>query len=490
MSYIALYRKWRPSKFDEVVEQEHIVKSLKYSVKNNHLAHAYLFCGTRGTGKTTMAQILARAVNCLEPSEGNPCNNCRICRGIISETILDVIEIDAASNNSVDNIREIREEVRYSPSTAKYKVYIIDEVHMLSQGAFNALLKTLEEPPPYVIFILATTEPHRLPATILSRCQRYDFKRITNPSIKGRLEEIASKTGINADSDALGLIARLSDGALRDALSIFDQCISSGSEHITYQLVVSMTGMVNDSFICDFADALNGKQVGKCLSMANVVIMEGKDISQFISSVIMFYRNILVAGVVENPSEIIEAGRESLDYILKSSGSFDRERIVSLIYQLSELDNSIKWSAQPGILFEVALIKMCMGGTVKTIEEEVPVLPKEDGDLWSRVLDRISENGRKPLCICLGKAKLHEAGENVYDIVFPEVAMMNMELAKQPDNLKLIENSLGSVLGKETRVRCLLEREVPSKDFQEISKLDKIKDLADKMNVPFEIIDK
>jgi DNA polymerase-3 subunit gamma/tau len=226
MSYTALYREWRPLVFEDVVEQEHIVKTLKYSVTAGRIAHAYLFCGTRGTGKTTMAHILSRAINCLNPQNGDPCNECEVCKGILEGSILDVLEIDAASNNSVDNVREIRDEVIYAPSTARYKVYIIDEVHMLSTGAFNALLKTLEEPPSHVVFILATTEPHKLPATILSRCQRFDFRKISVEGIVQRLDKVAHANGITFEKEALRLISRLADGALRDALSIMDQCMS------------------------------------------------------------------------------------------------------------------------------------------------------------------------------------------------------------------------------------------------------------------------
>ncbi len=361
MSYIALYRQWRPLVFDDVVEQQHIVKSLKYSVSTGRIAHAYLFCGTRGTGKTTMAQILSRAVNCLNQDNGNPCNKCEICKGILSGSLLDVMEIDAASNNSVDNVRDIRDEVIYTPARAKYKVYIIDEVHMLSTGAFNALLKTLEEPPSHVIFILATTEPHKLPATILSRCQRYDFRRITVDSIASRLDMISKANGIDVEGEALKLIARLSDGALRDALSILDQCISLGSKKITYTDVLSITGVVNESFISSFVDSISSKDISNLLSMIDDLVMEGKDISQFISTLILYYRNLLLCKLLDNVEEIIEASKNSIATMKLQASKLEKDIIIYVIKELSELESGLKWVNHPRVMLEVVLIKVCTG---------------------------------------------------------------------------------------------------------------------------------
>lgn len=359
MSYIALYRQWRPLVFDDVVEQQHIVKSLKYSVSTGRIAHAYLFCGTRGTGKTTMAQILSRAVNCLNQDNGNPCNKCEICKGILSGSLLDVMEIDAASNNSVDNVRDIRDEVIYTPARAKYKVYIIDEVHMLSTGAFNALLKTLEEPPSHVIFILATTEPHKLPATILSRCQRYDFRRITVDGIASRLGMISKANDIDIEDEALKLIARLSDGALRDALSILDQCISLGSKKITYADVLSITGVVNESFISSFVDSISSRDINNLLNMIDDLVMEGKDISQFVSTLILYYRNILLCKLLDNVEEIIEASKNSIDTMKSQASKLEKDTIIYIITELSELESGLKWANHPRVMMEVVLIKIC-----------------------------------------------------------------------------------------------------------------------------------
>jgi len=322
MAYLALYRKWRPMLFKDVVEQEHVVRTLKNSVSEGRIAHAYLFCGTRGTGKTTMAKILSRAVNCLEPKDGDPCNTCEICTGIAAGSILDVVEIDAASNNSVDNIRDLRDEVIYSPSKARYKVYIIDEVHMLSTGAFNALLKTLEEPPPHVVFILATTEPHKLPGTILSRCQRFDFRRIPVDSIAARVEFIAGESGIKINRDASKLIARLSDGALRDAISILDQCMSLGNKELAFDDVLGVVGMVNDTFIADVVDAVKNSEIQKILNLIEHLVMEGKNISQFVSELILYYRNLLICSSTDKPHEIIEASSDTVKKMKSQSEGY------------------------------------------------------------------------------------------------------------------------------------------------------------------------
>lgn len=286
MAYQALYRKWRPRTFDDVIGQPYVVSTLKNEILSGKTAHAYLFCGTRGTGKTSCAKIFARAINCLHPKDGNPCNECEICRGALDGSIMDITEIDAASNNGVDNIREIRDEVSYSAAQAKYKIYIIDEVHMLSGGAFNALLKTLEEPPPYVVFILATTEAHKLPATITSRCQRFDFKRISVHDIVIRLREITTAEGVSADIEALELVARLADGAMRDALSILDQCISALTDKITVEGVNAVMGVAPDEAVAKMVSAIADKDNAALLSALSDVVRDGKDVSQFIDTLI------------------------------------------------------------------------------------------------------------------------------------------------------------------------------------------------------------
>ena len=377
MQYTALYRQYRPKTFDEVVGQHHIVSILKNSVKSDRVGHAYLFCGTRGTGKTSMAHILARAVNCEAPSDGNPCNECETCKGILSGMILDVLEIDAASNNSVDNIREIREEVVYSPSQAKFKVYIIDEVHMLSSGAFNALLKTLEEPPSHVIFILATTEPHKLPATILSRCQRYDFHRIPAQEIIGRLEFVAQSCGAAIEDKALRLIAAKSDGALRDALSILDQCLALGKQTVTYEDVLATVGIVDYAFLGALVAAHSGRDTADVLEYVDRLIMDGKDVQNFVSDLILYYRNLLLFKVAKNPSAILGVPDEAVEAMKKIAGKFDKGELIYAIRELSSLEPAMRWAAQPRIILEAGLVKLCEGipdKDILSIEERLSLL--------------------------------------------------------------------------------------------------------------------
>jgi DNA polymerase-3 subunit gamma/tau len=359
MSYIALYREWRPSRFEDVVEQEHVVKTLRYSVSTGRIAHAYLFCGTRGTGKTTMAQILSRAVNCLNPKEGDPCNECEVCREILAGSCMDVLEIDAASNNSVDNVRAIRDEVIYAPTKARRKVYIIDEVHMLSSGAFNALLKTLEEPPAHVLFILATTEPHKLPATILSRCQRFDFRRITHESIIRHLDKIASASGTTLEPDAAKLIARMSEGAMRDAISLLDQCISTGGGRIGYEDVLSVAGIVNDVFMTDFIRCMLEKNVSAMLSNIERLIMDGRDIAQFVSDLVLYFRNLLICKATNGQCDnLIEVPAAVLETMKKQADRISQDEIVYRVKELSALEASLKWASNPRVLLEVTLIRL------------------------------------------------------------------------------------------------------------------------------------
>lgn len=362
MSYIALYREWRPSLFEDVVEQEHVVKTLRYSVSTGRVAHAYLFCGTRGTGKTTMAHILSRAVNCLHPKDGDPCNECEICRDILAGSCVDVLEIDAASNNSVDNVRAIRDEVIYAPTKARYKVYIIDEVHMLSTGAFNALLKTLEEPPEHVIFILATTEPHKLPATILSRCQRFDFRRISQDSIVKHLNKIAQAVSVTLEPDAAGLIARMSDGAMRDAISLLDQCVSLGGGKIGYDDVLSVVGIVNDTFMTEFVGSMLDKNITAILGNISRLIMDGRDMAHFVSDLVLYLRNLLICKATKGQcSGLIDVPTAILENMKKQSDAITQDEIINQIRELSALESGLKWATNPRVLLEVTLIKLCIG---------------------------------------------------------------------------------------------------------------------------------
>ncbi|MDD4368925.1 MAG: DNA polymerase III subunit gamma/tau [Oscillospiraceae bacterium] len=387
---MALYREWRPLTFDQVVEQAHIVGPLKQAVISGDIAHAYLFTGTRGTGKTTMAKILARAVNCLQPQAGNPCNTCDICRGILDGTLLDVAEIDAASNNSVDNIRQITEEIVFLPTKAKYKVYIIDEVHMLSSGAFNALLKTLEEPPAHVIFILATTEPQRIPATILSRCQRFDFRRITLTGLSRRLRQIAKQEHIRIDDDAVHEIALLADGAMRDAISLLDQAKTSFPEGATGADILSMTGQVNRSFLAALAKHLCQGEAMAVLQQVDQLLAQGQDMVRFAHNLAAFYRDLLVCAVVRDsrkPSEtalteLVHANSEDLARMQEVAARYRQEDLIRIIRQLAELLSDLRWSTDPRTLLELGLLKLmaptaagAAAGLPRSVPETAAVLP-------------------------------------------------------------------------------------------------------------------
>lgn len=354
----ALYRAYRPQTFKDVVGQEHIIRTLKNQIQNNNVGHAYLFCGTRGTGKTSTAKIFARALNCKKSTDEEPCNECEVCKEIINENTMDVIELDAASNNSVDDIREIRENVKYTPAKCKYKVYIIDEVHMLSQGAFNALLKTLEEPPPYVIFILATTEPHKIPATILSRCQRFDFKRVTVKDMSYRMKEICNDVNVEVDDRALNLIARNSQGALRDALSILDQCMSFSDNNIHYKDVVDLLGTVNVEQIFEMADYVIKEDTKKCLEILNEFVIWGKDIKNMIDDLIDHFRNLMVCKVSHDLDEIISLPEEIIDKLKLQASTIEINDIIRILNILSTTQGDIKTSSNPRILAEVSIMKL------------------------------------------------------------------------------------------------------------------------------------
>ena len=378
MSYQALYRKWRPSEFDEVKGQDHIVTTLKNQIQADRIGHAYLFCGTRGTGKTTVAKIFAKAVNCLHPIDGSPCNECEMCRAINNQTSMNVIEIDAASNNGVDNIREIRDEVTYSPTEGKYKVYIIDEVHMLSIGAFNALLKTLEEPPSYVIFILATTESHKIPITILSRCQRYDFKRITIETIAGRLTDLIEREGLDVEEKAVNYIARAADGSMRDALSLLDQCVAFYlGERLTYDNVLEVLGAVDTSVFSRLLRLIDGGRFVEAVRLLEDVVIQGRELSQFVTDFIWYMRNLLLVQGSGDLEDILDISSENLAALKEEAETIDNEKVMRYIRVFSELSGQVRYSSQKRVLIEVALVKLCqpsMEGRNTSLENQVAAL--------------------------------------------------------------------------------------------------------------------
>ena len=356
MAYTALYRKFRPLKFSDMVGQDRITRTLKNQIMSGRVGHAYLFNGGRGTGKTTSAKILARAVNCLNPQDGEPCNECEICKEILDGSLTDVVEMDAASNNSVEDIRSIRDEVNFLPTKAKYRVYIIDEVHMLSVGAFNALLKTLEEPPAHVKFILATTEPQKLPTTILSRCQRFDFKKISEEDIIKRLRVICKDAEIEIDEDALKLISVLAEGAMRDAISILERCYQESSEKVTSQIVKELVGIPSLVTINKITSGIINNDEITSLDAIDDVLKDGKDLYNFLWEVIKYVKDILVFKAT-NKLELYSA--EEIEEIEKLADKVTKERLLQIIYQLSELENNIKWSAQKTIMFQTGIIKLC-----------------------------------------------------------------------------------------------------------------------------------
>lgn len=360
MSYTALYRKFRPDSFADVKGQDAIVRTLKNQIKAGRIGHAYLFCGTRGTGKTTVAKILAKAVNCEHPIDGNPCNVCETCRAIAAGTSMNVIEIDAASNNGVDNIREIREEVAYSPASGKYKVYIIDEVHMLSIGAFNALLKTLEEPPSYVIFILATTEAHKIPITILSRCQRYDFKRIERTTIVERLRELMDEEHVEAEEKALRYIAKKGDGSMRDALSLLDQCIAFYlGEKLTYEHVLDVLGAVDTDEFSRLLREILDNDVTRVILHLEELVMQGRELTQFVTDFTWYMRNLLLLKSSDHMEDVLDVSAENLQQLQEEAAMVRGDTLMRFIRVFSELQNQMKYASAKRVLLEVALIKLC-----------------------------------------------------------------------------------------------------------------------------------
>lgn len=355
--YQVLYRKYRPRVFSDVVGQEHITSTLSKEIETGKISHAYLFTGSRGTGKTTCAKILSKAVNCLNPIDGNPCNECEICKGLDSGAILDVVEIDAASNNGVENIRDIRDEINFTPASCKYRVYIIDEVHMLSIGAFNALLKTLEEPPAHVKFILATTEVHKLPVTIVSRCQRFDFKRVSSDAMKSRMAYIADCEGFTADDEALSLIARISDGGMRDALSLLDQCTGHG-KHISADIVCDVAGMTGKDHLFAIGDAVAQTSAGQALEIVNDLHANSCDMERLCSDLINHFRNLMIVKTVKSASDILVCTAEELEQYKTQSGKFTLENILYCISLLQDSMANIKRGVNRRIEMEMAIIKL------------------------------------------------------------------------------------------------------------------------------------
>lgn len=492
MSYQALYRKFRPAQFQDVKGQEHIVTTLKNQIKANRIGHAYLFCGTRGTGKTTIAKIFAKTVNCENSIDGSPCGECKSCKTIAAGASMNVIEIDAASNNGVDNIREIVDEVSYSPAEGKYKVYIIDEVHMLSIGAFNALLKTLEEPPSYAIFILATTEVHKIPITILSRCQRYDFKRISIEIITSRLTELMKEEKVEVEEKALRYVAKTADGSMRDALSLLDQCIAFHfGEKLTYDMVLDVLGAVDGSIFSKMLRYMIDGDVIGCITLLEEIVIQGRELTQFVSDMTWYLRNLLLVKTSVNAEEVIEVSHENMLLLHEESQLLEQNTIMRYIRIFSELSGQMRYAAAKRILLEMTLIKVCrpsmeanqdsliervrdlekkieagvpaampMTGTTPSstpaaIPVKQPPLPKaipEDIKMLVSKWQVIVGKAMPPMKQYLQTAKLSLAGDNRLMVVL-EDGLPSDYFMKHAENKLTLEKLLSNEAGKDVLVQ-------------------------------------
>ena len=541
MGYTALYRKFRPLTFSEIVGQEHITRTLKNQIIANRVGHAYLFNGGRGTGKTSAAKILSRAINCLNPKEGEPCNECEICKGAINGSLTDIVEMDAASNNSVEDIRSIREEVNFLPTKAKYRVYIIDEVHMLSTGAFNALLKTLEEPPEHVKFILATTEPQKLPATILSRCQRFDFKRISNDNIIKRLKIVCKESNIEITDEALNTIAVLSEGAMRDALSILERCIQDGENKIDEDKIKDLVGIPKITYINNIVESIVKYDINQALEFTEVVLEEGKDITNLLFEMIKYVKDILVYKA-SNKLELYS--QEELEKIKQISEAVSKERLINLVYQLSELENDIKWSTQKTILFQAGIIRLCNENSEKTIDvsdridkienylrnnknnismqtntiqqpairqvvsstttqsnnsvqqknpikkntnqNNIKKFSNKSEEYWPQIVSDLKQSGKIVLYTNLMNTKATELNDMTVGIEFPNgMTSFGKTVLEKPENIREISNLVSMACGKEMQIKYISTNNT----VHQLTKEEDLQNLANQSDIPFNIIE-
>ena len=536
MGYTALYRKFRPQTFAEMVGQEHITKTLKNQIMANRVGHAYLFNGGRGTGKTTSAKVLARAINCLNPKDGEPCNECEICKAALSGSLTDIVEMDAASNNSVEDIRSIREEVNFLPTKAKYRVYIIDEVHMLSQGAFNALLKTLEEPPEHVKFILATTEPQKLPATILSRCQRFDFKRISDEDIIKRLEIVSKESNIQITKQALNIIASLSEGAMRDALSILERCIQDGENNIDEDKIKELVGIPKITYIHSIAQAIIEYDIDKAMDAITKVLEEGKDLNNLLWEIIKYIKDILM--IKTNQKLTIYNEKDFAD-IKELADQIEKERAIKLIYELSELENEMKSSTQRLIVFQAGIIKLCdryeentstnsnssngnndeIYRRLEKIEQYLrnagsgirQQIPRKTADVkkekkphinveaitgigknskpaeyWKKIVDNFKQNGKMILYTNLLQTKAVEINDMTVGIEFPQgITAFDKDYLQSPENMKEISDQVSIACGKQMTVKFIDTK--PQEG--EMTEEQELSNFASGFDIPFDIIE-
>ena len=533
MGYTALYRKFRPLTFSEMVGQEHITKTLKNQIISDRIGHAYLFNGGRGTGKTSSAKILARAINCLNPHDGEPCNECEICKQALSGALTDIVEMDAASNNSVEDIRNIREEVNFLPTKAKYRVYIIDEVHMLSTGAFNALLKTLEEPPEHVKFILATTEPQKLPATILSRCQRFDFKRILNEDIIKRLEIVCKESKIDITKEALNIIAVLSEGAMRDALSILERCIQDGENKIDEDKIKDLVGIPKMEYVHKIVQAIIEYNVDKALVSIQEVLKGGKDINNFLWEIIKYVKDILL---FKTNGNLELYSNEEIQNIETLANKLDKQRAINLIYELCKIEENIKWSNQKTIIFQAGIIKLCnkeisnsntnnydktlldriqnienylksnntnrqnsnsvknanisdSSNKEKSKKENKPkvVYNGKVQDYWPKLVEDLKNKGKIVLYTNLINTVAKEINDMTIGIEFPQgITPFGKTVLEKPENIKEISDLVSIACGKEMNIKLIDNK---AENVENTSENSSIEEFANGLDLPFNIID-
>lgn len=541
MGYTALYRKFRPQTFEEMVGQEHITRTLRNQIMANRVGHAYLFNGGRGTGKTTSAKVLARAINCLNPKDGEPCNECEICKSALNGSLTDIVEMDAASNNSVEDIRSIREEVNFLPTKAKYRVYIIDEVHMLSQGAFNALLKTLEEPPEHVKFILATTEPQKLPATILSRCQRFDFKRISNEDIIKRLEIVCKESNIEITKQALNIIASLSEGAMRDALSILERCVQDGENNIDEDKIKELVGIPKITYIHSISEAIIEYNIDEAMDAITKVLDEGKDLNNLLWEIIKYIKDILM---VKTGQKLTIYNETDFENLKKLSENVSKERAIRLISELSKLENDMKSSTQRLIIFQAGIIRLCDkeisstsnntnsndgngeiyarlekienylrsgGGAPRTQTSTVRRTNttgenststakasntdaiagigknKKPAQYWQDIVNNFKKSGKIMLYTNLLETNAIEVNDMTVGIEFPKgITPFGKAVLEKPENKMEISKQVSLACGKEMQIRYIDSK---PQGVEEMSEEQELSNFANKFDIPLDIIE-
>lgn len=531
MGYTAFYRKFRPTKFSEIVGQEHIKRTLKNQIISNRVGHAYLFNGGRGTGKTSTAKILARAVNCLNLQDGEPCNECEICKAAINGSLTDIIEMDAASNNSVEDIRSIREAVNFLPTKAKYRVYIIDEVHMLSTGAFNALLKTLEEPPEHVKFILATTEPQKLPATILSRCQRFEFKRIDDDDIIKGLKVVCSESKIDIEDDALRLIAILAEGGMRDALSILERCNQDRDEKITIDKIKELVGIPKITLIRELIEAIIDSNVEKAIEVTENILEVGNDINNLIWEMIKYVKDILL---YKSTGKMEIYNNEEKEDIKRISEKISKQELIDLICNLSEIENKVKLSTQKIIILQTGIIKLCnkvktennnnqinngnndleervtkienflkagnfakkatkmvnntipeMNKELKSVQKQVKKIEGKLQDYWPKLVNDFKEQGKMFMYINLAGSVAKEINDMTLAIEFPKgINPVAKEFLERADNRQILKDTVHLASGKEMQIKYIDTYKEKKENFE-----NEFESFINNVDLPFNIIE-